>query len=76
MEVFSSLKTAMVTIPILALPNFKLPFVIETNALDHRLGAVLMQEHKPIVYFSQKLSARAQAKSVYERELTTVVLSV
>lgn len=40
------------------------------------LGAVLMQEDRPIAYFSQKLSDSARAESIYERELMAVVLSV
>lgn len=35
-----------------------------------------MQVTRPIAYFSQALSARAQAKSIYERELMVVVLSI
>lgn len=35
-----------------------------------------MQVIRPIAYFSQALSARAQAKSIYEKELMVVVLSI
>jgi len=40
------------------------------------IGAVLLQEGKPITFMSQKFSERAQAKSVYERELMTIVLAI
>ena len=39
------------------------------------LGAVLSQNNHPITFFSQKLSPRAQTKSINERELMVVVLS-
>ena len=73
---FERLKRAMTTIPVLALPDWSLPFIIETDASGVGLGAVISQNGHPIGFFSQKLSPRAQLKSIYERELMTVVLSV
>ena len=66
----------MTSLPILALPNFSKAFVIETDAFEAGLGAVLMQDEKPLEYFSHKLSLQAQAKSVYERELMAMVLAI
>ncbi|KAL0549554.1 hypothetical protein IC582_014039 [Cucumis melo] len=66
----------MTTIPVPALPNWSLPFMVETDASGSGLGAVLSQNGHPIAFFSQKLSPRAQSKSIYERELMAVVLSV
>lgn len=42
-EAFESLKKAMVFAPVLALPNFTLPFEIEYDASRRGLGVVLMQ---------------------------------
>ena len=64
---FEQLKRAMVTLPVLALHDFKLPFKVETDASGFDLGAVLSQNKRPIAYFSQKLSETAREKSVYER---------
>ncbi|TYK26552.1 Retrotransposable element Tf2 [Cucumis melo var. makuwa] len=71
-EAFESLKQAMISVLVLALPDFSLPFTVETDASVIGLGAVLSQNSRPIAYFSQKLSPRAQAKSIYERELMAV----
>ena len=62
--------------PVLAMPNFSQPFVIETNALRFGVGAVLMKNGKPIAYFSRMLSSRARQCSVYERELMAIVLAI
>ncbi|KAL0554647.1 hypothetical protein IC582_008573 [Cucumis melo] len=75
-EAFEQLKGAMISLPILALPNFEQPFEIETDASGVRIGAVLTQMNKPIAFYSHTLAMRDRAKPVYERELMAVVLAV
>jgi hypothetical protein len=53
------MKQKMTTSPVLALPDFTLPFSIETDASGAGIGAVLMQQGMPIVYFNQALGEKA-----------------
>lgn len=73
---FSELKTAMCTAPVLHLPNFTLPFVVETDASDFGIGAVLLQEGHPLAYFSKKLGPRRCLASTYHKELYAIVEAV
>uniref|UniRef100_A0A8R7K3Q3 Reverse transcriptase domain-containing protein n=1 Tax=Triticum urartu TaxID=4572 RepID=A0A8R7K3Q3_TRIUA len=73
---FQSLKTALAQAPVLALPDFKKTFMIETDASNNGIGAVLMQEGHPISYLSKALGPKAQALSTYEKECLAVILAV
>ena len=66
----------MVQPPMLALPNFDMPFFIECDALSKGLGAVLMQQGKPIAFHSEALKGRNLALSTYKRELLALVTAV
>ncbi|WVY97999.1 hypothetical protein V8G54_030150 [Vigna mungo] len=69
---FNSLKKAMTEAPVLALPNFALPFVLETDALGVAMGAVLMQEGHPIAFHSKPFCSRLMHSSTYVRELHAI----
>ncbi|XP_027102590.1 uncharacterized protein [Coffea arabica] len=73
---FEDLKRAMTTAPVLSMPDFEIPFVIETDACGVGIGAVLMQHGHPIAFLSKALSSQNLGLSVYEKELFALVLAV
>lgn len=73
---FNHLKRAMSTTPVLTLPDFFKPFVIETNASGQGIGAVLMQEGSPLSFLSKTLCPRNQSLSIYEREFLAVLMAI
>lgn len=73
---FKELKRALSSAPVLVLPDFEKVFIIETDASNLGIGAVLMQDHHPISYISRALGPRNQSLSVYEKELLAVVHAV
>jgi len=60
---FETLKEAMISTLVLALPDFTKTFVVETDASGGGIGVVLMQESHRIAYLSKELSPKHQALS-------------
>lgn len=73
---FDTLKNALVSAPVLALPDFSLPFVVETDACDNGIGAVLLQKEHPIAFVSKALGPRNKGLSTYEKEYMAILLAV
>lgn len=65
----------MVTTPVLTLPDYTKPFIIETDASGTGVGAVLMQQGRLIAYYSKALIPKQQSLSTYEKELLAIVLA-
>lgn len=63
---FRTLKSSLINSPILKLPNLKESFILQTNASDRGLGAMLLQcegdQKLPVAYASRKLK---DSESVY-----------
>ncbi len=79
-EAFQRVKTALTSEPILRAPDFSCPFLVQTDASDTGLGAVLSQvqygEEHPVVYISRKLSPAEQCYAVVEKEALAVKWAV
>lgn len=74
---FQELKRALTSAPILACPDFSLPFTVHTDASNVGIGGMLTQtlegEEHPIAYYSRSLNRQERNYSATEREALAVV---
>ena len=77
---FRKLKSLLYREPVLRSPDFTKEFVLQTDASDVGVGAVLSQldeegaDH-PVAYYSRKLLAREQKYAAIEKECLTIKLA-
>lgn len=76
-EAFNTLKSALISAPILKCPDFSQPFYIHADASSYAVGGVLTQRvdgvDHPIAYCSRTLSAQEVNYTATERELLSVL---
>ena len=72
-KTFDKLKEVMSSCPVLAIPDFSLPFVVECDAFREGIGAVLTQTGHPIAFESRKLNQSEKGYSIYDKEMLTIM---
>ena len=72
-QAFLLLKEALISDPILALPDFAKPFLVTTDASGQAIGGVLSQEGRPVAYESRKLRTHELNYPTHDLELLAVV---
>ncbi|KAI2645462.1 Retrovirus-related Pol polyprotein from transposon 17.6 [Labeo rohita] len=79
-EAFTQIKTALTSSPVLRAPNFSCPFLLQTDASDTGLGAVLSQiqegEEHPVIYVSRKLTPAERNYATVEKEALAIKWAV
>ncbi|EHA8590230.1 hypothetical protein COCNU_scaffold016266G000010 [Cocos nucifera] len=63
----------MVTAPAFAPPDFNQLFTIEMDACSKGMGAILMQNGRPIAYISEAFGPRALLLSIYKKEYLAIL---
>jgi len=76
---FEELRCRLTTAPVLAYPDYTKPFVLDTDASDVGIGAVLAQRdedgHERVVAFASRTLSKAERRyCVTRRELLAVVV--
>ena len=78
---FQDLKNALKTTPVLRPPHWNEPFILQVDASNHGLGAILSQKdedghERPVAYASRKLQPREERLSTTEKECLSIVWAV
>ena len=75
-KAFMDLKSTLCNAPILVFPDPLLPYTVVTDASQHAVGGVIMQDQgeglRPIAFHSKTLKASEMKYSAYERELAAI----
>ena len=69
-KAFEDIRMTMARETILAFPDFTKPFHIYTDASNIALGAVIMQEDRPLAFYSRKMNDAQQKYTTGEQECT------
>jgi hypothetical protein len=76
-KAFQALKKACTTYPVLRTPDWTKQFVLETDASDYALGAVIMQEYEdglhPVAFHSRSLNPAERNYNTHNKELGGIV---
>eukprot|EP00731_Ephydatia_muelleri_P014418 Em0008g138a len=80
-KVFKELKIQLCSAPVLRTPDFGVPFILQTDASDCGLGAVLSQmdasgEEHPVAYYSRKLAPREKNYATIEKECLSIKAAI
>lgn len=70
---FNMFKESMSSCPVLALPDFGQPFILECDASREGIRVVLMQKGHPITFKSQKLPDTRKFYSIYDKRMLAIM---
>ena len=75
-KAFDKMCALMTVNTLAAYPDHNKWFDISTDASDFQLGACIVQEGRPVAYFSYKLSKSQQNITIMEKEMLDIVATL
>ena len=72
-ESFDAIKKVIACDVMLAYPNFNLAFEIYTDASLRQMGSVIVQNNRPIAFFSRKSNDAQRNYTITEKELLSII---
>jgi hypothetical protein len=75
-QAFDKMRLLMVADALAEYPDYNKWFDIYTDASDFQLGACIIQERRPVAYFSRKLAKSQQNYTTMEKEMLSIVATL